>query len=381
MSTPSIPYNRPPVDGQEIAYLREVLVNRHFSGDGPFTKRCHQWLEENLKTPRALLTHSCTAAMEMSTLLADLKPGDEVLMPSFTFASTANAVALRGATPVFVDIRPETMNLDESLLEAAVTDRTKAIFVVHYAGVACEMDSVMALAKRKNLFVLEDAAQALLATYKGRMLGTIGSLGSVSFHETKNIVSGEGGALLINDERFIDRAEIIREKGTNRKQFLRGQVDKYTWVDIGSSYLPSEFIAAVLLAQLEKARETTNERIKIWNRYFEAFAGLEARGRVKRPRVPQHCGHNAHIFFLLAESLAVRTELISKLKSLGIGAPFHYVPLHSTPAGRKYGRVHGSLARTELAADQLFRLPLWIGMSEAQVDQVVSVIHKFYGMG
>jgi dTDP-4-amino-4,6-dideoxygalactose transaminase len=378
MSKPSIPYNRPPVEGKELTYLQEVISGRHFSGDGPFTKRCTSWLEENLKAKKALITHSCTAAMEMSAILCDLRAGDEVIMPSFTFSSTANAVVLRGAVPVFLDLRTDTMNLDEKIVEAAITPRTRAIFAVHYAGVACEMDTLLEIAQRRQLLLLEDAAQGMLSTYKGRPLGTIGHLGSLSFHETKNVVSGEGGALLINDARYDDRAEIIREKGTNRRQFLRGQVDKYTWVDLGSSYLPSEFITAVLFAQLEKARAITDERLGIWGRYHAAFADLETKGYVRRPTIPTECGHNGHIYYLLAGNLTERTDLIAHLKAQGIGAPFHYVPLHSTPAGRKYGRTHGPMARTDSHADRLLRLPLWVGLSESDQAIVIEQVHAFY---
>lgn len=373
-----VPYNRPPVQGRELQYLQEVLANRQFSGDGPFTKRCHQWLEESLRTGKALLTHSCTAAMEMAAILIDLKPGDEVIMSSFTFSSTANAVALRGAIPVFVEIREDTLNLDESRVEEAITPRTKAIFAVHYAGVACEMDKLKAIADRHQICLLEDAAQGLMATYKGQSLGTIGSLGALSFHETKNIVSGEGGALLINDDHFNERAEIIREKGTNRKQFLRGQVDKYTWVDIGSSYLPGELVAAFLLAQFEKAKEITNERLSIWNRYNAAFAELEKQAHVRRPFVPAECSHNGHIFYLLTQDIQERTSLIAHLNSKGVGAPFHYVPLHSTPAGKKFGRPCGPLSTTIRQADRLMRLPLWVGMSEGDQIKVVDEIFAFY---
>jgi len=302
-------------------------------------------------------------------------------MPSFTFVSTANAVVLRGAIPVFVDIREDTLNIDETLIEAAITPKTKAIFVVHYAGVSCEMDTIQSIADQHGLLLLEDAAQGLLASYKGRPLGTIGHLGALSFHETKNVISGEGGALLIGDERFKARAEIIREKGTNRSQFFRGQVDKYTWVDLGSSYLPSELIAAVLLAQLESAREITNERLELWNRYHEAFAILEEReSRVRRPVVPTECTHNGHIYYLLTSSLEERTALLEHLKSRGIGAVFHYVPLHSSPAGRKHARTHGSLARTETLSDRLVRLPLWAGLNHPpdRQEKVIASVHEFF---
>jgi len=372
----SIPFNRPGLKGRELEYISQALESRHLSGDGPFTKKCHAWLERELHTPSALLTHSCTAALEMSMLLDDLNPGDEVIMPSFTFVSTANAVALRGAVPVFVDIRHDTLNLDEKLIEEAITPRTRAIMVVHYAGVACEMDTILAIARKHNLMVCEDAAQGLLAYYKGRALGTIGDLGCISFHETKNVVSGEGGALLINNERFKLRAEIIREKGTNRSQFFRGQVDKYTWVDIGSSYLPSEVLAALLLAQLEVSREITTERLATWNRYHAGFASLE--GRVSRPHIPSDCQHNGHLYYLLASSLEERTSLLAFLKSRGIGSVFHYVPLHTAPAGLKYGRTHGSLGFTDSCSERLLRLPLWSGLSPADVDRVIETVHEFY---
>lgn len=375
---PSIPFNRPPAEGNEFKYLQTVLEARNFKGDGPFTARCHQWLEENLKAKKALLTHSCTAAMEMSAILADLGPGDEVIMPSFTFSSTANAIALRGATPVFVDLRPDTMNIDETVIEAAITAKTKAIFAVHYAGVSCEMDSIMAIAEKHGLLVFEDAAQGLMSSYKGRALGTIGALGSISFHDTKNIVAGEGGALLINDPKFSDRAEIIREKGTNRRQFLRGQVDKYTWVDIGSSFLPSEFNAAVLMAQFERAKEITAARLQVWNKYSEAFGSLEQKGLVRRPIVPSNCQHNGHIFYLIARNLDERSRLIEHLNKAGVGAVFHYIPLHTAPAGRKFGRPSGSLERTVEFSERLVRLPLWADLQAEQVDYIIETVHTFY---
>ncbi len=372
----SIPFNRPGLKGRELEYISQALEGRHLSGDGPFTKKCHAWLERELQTPAALLTHSCTAALEMSMLLDDLKPGDEVIMPSFTFVSTANAVALRGAVPVFVDIRRDTLNIDEKLIEAAITPRTRAIMVVHYAGVACEMDTILAIARARGLMVCEDAAQGMLAYYKGRALGTIGDLGCLSFHETKNVVSGEGGALLINNERFKLRAEIIREKGTNRSQFFRGQVDKYTWVEIGSSYLPSEVLAALLMAQLEVAHEITTERLSIWNRYHAGFASIE--GRASRPHIPAECQHNGHLYYLLASSLEERTALLSFLKSRGIGSVFHYVPLHSAPAGLKFARTHGSMGFTDSCSERLLRLPLWSGLPTADVDRVIETVHEFY---
>jgi dTDP-4-amino-4,6-dideoxygalactose transaminase len=311
----------------------------------------------------------------MAAILADLKPGDEVILPSFTFVSTANAVALRGAVPVFVDIRPDTLNLDEAKVEEAITAKTRAIVVVHYAGVACAMDEFEAITSRREILLIEDAAQGLLSTYKGRPLGAIGALGTISFHETKNVISGEGGALLVNDPRFIPRAEIIREKGTNRSSFFRGQVDKYTWVDIGSSYLPSEIIAAFLYAQLEESHALTEDRRRVWNRYHSAFAELERDGKVRRPIVPPECGHNAHLYYLLLPDLAARTRFITRLKERGIMALFHYVPLHDSPAGRRFGRAHGTLAVTSDASDRLVRLPLWPGLDDRTADVVVECVH------
>jgi dTDP-4-amino-4,6-dideoxygalactose transaminase len=374
----SIPFNRPGLKGRELKYISEALESRHLAGDGPFTKKCHAWLEQTLETPSALLTHSCTAALEMSMLLSDLKPGDEVIMPSFTFVSTSNAVALRGATCVFIDIRPDTLNIDEKLIEAAITPRTRAIMVVHYAGVAAEMDTILQIARKHDLLVCEDAAQGLLATYKNRALGTIGDLGCLSFHETKNVVSGEGGALLINNQKYKLRSEIIREKGTNRSQFFRGQVDKYTWVDIGSSYLPSEVLAALLFAQFEAALEITNDRLAVWNHYHAEFNALEKAGHVTRPTIPPECKHNGHIYYLLAATLDERTRMLAFLKSKGIASVFHYVPLHTSPAGRKYGRTHGSLALTENLSDRLFRLPLFADLKSEQVSQVIEAVKEFY---
>jgi dTDP-4-amino-4,6-dideoxygalactose transaminase len=368
-----IPFNRPTVLGKELANIEEALTTAHLSGDGPFTRRCHQWLESTLGSKKALLTHSCTAALEMAAMLADLGPGDEVVMPAFTFVSTANAVVLRGATPVFVDIRADTLNLDETLVEQAITPRTRAILPVHYAGVACEMDVLMDIAARHQLLVIEDAAQGLLSTYRGRPLGTIGELGALSFHETKNVIAGEGGALLVQDERLIGRAEIIREKGTNRSSFFRGQVDKYTWVDIGSSYLPSEIIAAFLHAQLEAARELTDKRRRAWTRYHDAFADLEDAGVVRRPIVPPECGHNAHLYYLLLRTLEARTATLARMKERGVAALFHYVPLDSSPAGRKFARTSGDLAITHDLSDRLVRLPLWPNLSDAEVDAVIDV--------
>jgi dTDP-4-amino-4,6-dideoxygalactose transaminase len=377
-----IPFNKPYMTGKELWYIAQAHANGHLAGDGSFTKKCSAWLESTTGAPKALLTHSCTAALEMAALLADVKPGDEVIMPSYTFVSTANAFVLRGARPVFVDIRPDTLNLDETLIEAAVTERTRAVVPVHYAGVACEMDAINAIAARHDLMVIEDAAQGVMSKYKGRPLGAIGHLGTLSFHETKNVISGEGGALLINDGAFSSRAEIIREKGTNRSQFFRGQVDKYTWVDIGSSYLPSELIAAFLWAQMEEAESLTRRRLSAWNRYHELLQPLEAEGLLRRPIIPTHCEHNAHMYYILLNSLERRTEVIRQFREAGIIAVFHYVPLHSAPAGLRHGRVSGSLAHTDDLADRLLRLPLWIGV-EADVpvivDRLASVLQKSAG--
>lgn len=360
-----IPFNKPYMTGKELSYIAEAHFNGMLAGDGPFTKKCHQWLEGRTGSSKALLTHSCTAALEMAALLADIRSGDEVIMPSYTFVSTANAFVLRGGVPVFVDIRPDTLNIDETLIEAAITSKTKAIVPVHYAGVGCEMDAIMDIAHRHNLLVIEDAAQGVMAEYKGRVLGSIGHLGAYSFHETKNIISGEGGALLLNDERFTERAEIIREKGTNRSQFFRGQVDKYTWVDIGSSYLPGEVIAAFLWAQLEEATAITKRRLDIWAQYHEALKPLEVEGVLRRPFIPGHCQHNAHMYYVLLDSLATRTRAINKLKQKEIYSVFHYVPLHAAPAGKRYARTHGSLSHTESISDRLLRLPLWVGLQDA----------------
>jgi len=376
MSQNRIPFNRPYMTGRELAYIAQAHANGHLSGDGPFTKRCNAWLEQTTGAMRALLTHSCTAALEMAALLLDLEPGDEVIMPSFTFVSTANAFVLRGAVPVFVDIRADTLNIDESLIEAAITPRTRAICVVHYAGVGCEMDAIEAIAVRHGLTIVEDAAQGILATYRGRPLGAIGALGALSFHETKNLISGEGGALLVNDARFAERAEIIREKGTNRSQFFRGQVDKYTWVDVGSSYLPSEILAAFLAAQIEEADTINARRLALWNRYHEAFAPLEAAGRLRRPIVPAHCTHNAHMYYLLLDDLDARTQFIASLKANDIHPVFHYVPLHSAPAGRKYGRASGDLAITDRTGERLVRLPLWL--PDLDQARVIGTVETFF---
>ena len=362
----NIPFNKPHMTGKELWYIAQAHQGGQLSGDGPFTKQCNAWLEKRTAAKKALLTHSCTAALEMTAMLADVGPGDEVIMPSFTFVSTANAFALRGGVPVFVDIRPDTLNLDEGRIEAAITPRTKAIVVVHYAGVGCEMDTIMEIAKRRNLLVIEDAAQGLMARYKGRALGNFGQMSTLSFHETKNVVAGEGGALLINDLEFAERAEVIREKGTNRSQFFRGQVDKYTWVGLGSSYLPGEIIAAFLWAQLEDATHITTRRMVLWENYHEAFEDLETKGKVRRPVVPKDCEHNAHMYYLLMPSLDVRTKFIAALHEKGINAVFHYVSLHSSPAGQKYGRTAGTMLHTDELSERLVRLPLWTDLGKQQ---------------
>jgi dTDP-4-amino-4,6-dideoxygalactose transaminase len=369
-----IPFNRPHMVGKELWYIAQAHQAGQLAGDGPFTKKCHAWLEKRTSAKKALLTHSCTAALEMTAMLAGVGPGDEVIMPSFTFVSTANAFVLRGATPVFVDIRPDTLNIDEGRIEDAITPRTKAIVVVHYAGVGCEMDAILEVADRHNLLVIEDAAQGLMARYKGRALGSFGQMATLSFHETKNIVSGEGGALLINDLEFGDRAEIVREKGTNRSQFFRGQVDKYTWVEVGSSYLPGEIIAAFLWAQLEEATPITTQRLLLWERYHEAFAELEATDRLRRPIVPPHCEHNAHMYYLLLPSLDARTKFIDSLRSSGVQGVFHYVPLHSAPAGKMYGRAFGSMKHTDSISDRLVRLPMWPDLGLQQQTVIAAVL-------
>ncbi len=369
-----VPFNRPYMTGKELGYIAQAHGNHMLAGDGPFTAACSRWLEERTGARKALLTHSCTAALDMAAILADLQPGDEVIMPSFTFVSTANAFVMRGAVPVFVDIRPDTLNVDETLIEAAITPRTRAVVPVHYAGVGCEMDAIVQIAARRNLLVIEDAAQGLMTAHRGRSLGAIGHLGAVSFHETKNVISGEGGALLVNDERFVRRAEIIREKGTNRSSFFRGEVDKYTWVDIGSSYLPGEIIAAFLWAQLEEAESITARRVELWNRYHARLEPCERAGRIRRPIVPAGCRHNAHMYYILLPSLALRTRLIERLKANGISAVFHYVPLHSSPAGRRFGRAAGPMSHTEDLSDRLLRLPLWLGMDADVPDRIARVI-------
>lgn len=364
-----IPFNVPNMVGREKDYLLEVLSQGHLSGDGPFTAKCHAWLSEHIGG-RGLLTHSCTGALEMACLLADLQPGDEVILPSYTFVSTANAVALRGAVPVFVDIREDTLNINEALIEDAITQKTKAIIAVHYAGVVAEMDTINAIAKRNGLFVIEDAAQALFSTYRDRQAGTLSDAAAFSFHETKNILSGEGGALVLQDKTLGLRAEILREKGTNRSQFFRGAIDKYTWVDLGSSYLPGELIAAFLYAQLEHADEIISYRRAVCETYRSGFEALAAEGRVRLPIAPDHCVPNGHMFYLLLRDQEDRAAFIGNMKKAGIMTPFHYVPLHSSPAGRKLGRVHGSMMHTDGLSDRLVRLPVYYGVKDRQ-DQII----------
>lgn len=373
MTNEKIPFNKPYMTGKELYYIAEAKFGNILAGDGPFTKRSHQWLEQRTGCAKALLTHSCTAALEMAALLLDIQPGDEIIMPSYTFVSTANAFVLRGAVPVFVDIREDTLNLDERLVEAAITSRTRAIVPVHYAGVACEMDSIMEIAHRYNLKVVEDAAQGVMSTYKGRLLGSIGDFGAYSFHETKNVISGEGGALLVNDLELALQAEIIREKGTDRSRFFRGEVDKYTWQEVGSSFLPGELIAAFLWAQLQEAEAITTQRIAIWEYYHEAFEPLESKGFIRRPIVPSDCQHNAHMYYVLLRSDIDRQAVLSELKRNGINAVFHYVPLHSSPAGLRYGRVSGSMQVTNTLSASLIRLPLWVGLTNSQLDRVVDI--------
>jgi dTDP-4-amino-4,6-dideoxygalactose transaminase len=356
-----IPFNRPHLTGREFEYIQAAVEAGQLAGNGQFTQRCHAWLESTLGARRVLLTHSATAALEMAALLLDLRPGDEVIMPSFTFVSTANAFVLRGATPVFVDVRRDTLNIDERLIEAAVTPRTRAIVAVHYAGVSCDMDAIVAVATRHGLVVIEDAAQALLSSYKGRALGSVGHLAALSFHETKNVISGEGGALVINDERYVERAEIVWQKGTNRSAFARGTVDKYTWVDVGSSFLPGELVAAFLMAQLERAYDITAQRLASWGRYLDACAPLRTLG-VELPSIPAECAHNGHLFRVLLPPQVSRTDALHELNLRGVNAVFHYVPLHSSPAGLRLGRTSSAMDVTDHVSARLVRLPLWMGM-------------------
>ncbi|MCA1929450.1 dTDP-4-amino-4,6-dideoxygalactose transaminase [Rheinheimera sp.] len=374
-----IPFNWPYMTGKELYNIAQCHFNGRLAGDGPFTALCHQWLQQYSGAERALLTNSCTAALEMSALLLDIQPGDEVIMPSYTFVSTANAFVLRGAVPVFVDIRPDTLNIDEQLIAPAITSKTKAIVPVHYAGVSCEMDTILQLAKKYELAVVEDAAQGVMSSYKGRTLGSMGDLGAFSFHETKNVISGEGGALLVNNVRYATAAEIIREKGTNRSQYFRGEIDKYTWQEHGSSFLPGELIAAFLWAQLEEAKQITSRRLSSWNYYHAHFADAERMGLLSRPVIPSDCVHNAHMYYVVLNPALDRQPVLDGLKALGIGAVFHYVPLHSAPAGVKFGRVEGNMSNTDLLSAQLIRLPLWVGISETQQDFVAESLMKLLG--
>jgi dTDP-4-amino-4,6-dideoxygalactose transaminase len=374
MKPTATPFNKPYMTGRELRYIAESHAMGQLAGDGPFTRRCHQWIEQQSGTQKALLTHSCTAALEMAALLLDIAPGDEIIMPSYTFVSTANAFVLRGGVPVFVDIRPDTLNLDETKIEAAITKKTRAIVPVHYAGVACEMDAILTIAAEHKLAVVEDAAQGVMASYKGRALGSFGALGCYSFHETKNVISGEGGALLVNDPALVARAEIIREKGTDRSRFLRGQVDKYTWQEVGSSFLPGELIAAFLWAQLEDAASITAARLAVWEHYHALLAPLEAQGKLRRPIIPAACAHNAHMYYVLLPSAQERLAVLQHLRDAGIDALFHYVPLHSSPAGLKYGRAHGDLTLTDDLAARVVRLPLWIGLSQDEQAAIVRLL-------
>ena len=373
-----INFNVPPFTGKETEYIMEAVKAQKICGDGQFTKKCNTWLENKTGTTKALLTTSCTHATELAALLVNVKAGDEVIMPSYTFVSTADAFVLRGAVPVFVDIRPDTMNIDEKKIEAAITDKTVGIVPVHYAGVACEMDTIMDIAKRHNLWVIEDAAQGIMSTYKGKALGTFGEFGCFSFHETKNYSMGEGGAILIRDEKYIEDAEILREKGTNRSKFYRGQIDKYTWVNQGSSYLPSDMNAAYLWAQLEMAEEINDWRLRVWNRYYELLTPLARTGKIELPTVPKDCVHNAHMFYIKAAEIEERTELEKFLKANGIWAVFHYIPLHSAPAGLKFGRFHGEDEYTTKESERLLRLPLYYGLKDEEVDYICGKVMGFY---
>lgn len=373
-----IPFNRPHITGNEVRYIEQAVQNLHLSGNGPFTKKCESWLQSEIGCNRALLVHSGTAALELAAILLDIKPGDEIIMPSFTFVSTANAFILRGAVPVFVDIRPDVLNVDETLIEAAITERTKAIVPVHYAGVSCDMDAICNIAKKHGIAVVEDAAHGLLSKYKGRPIGSMGTLSAVSFHETKNIIAGEGGALLINDPSYQARAEIIVEKGTNRSQFFLGLADKYTWHDVGSSFYPSEIEAAFLWAQAEGAHAITQHRLSAWQNYHQLLEPLESAGYLRRPIIPTDCAHNAHLYYILLNDASTRTDLMKHLTQLGISAVFHYVPLHSSPAGQKFARCVGDLSHTDKLSSVLLRLPLWVGISDEECNYVVSSIRNFF---
>lgn len=371
-----IPFNKPHLSGKELYNIAQSAFSGRLAGDGGYTELCHQWLEQNTTCKKALLTHSCTAALEMAALLLDIQPGDEIIMPSYTFVSTANAFVLRGGIPVFVDIRADTLNLDEKLIEDAITSKTKAIVPVHYAGVSCEMDLISDIAKKYDLAVVEDAAQGIMSTYKGRPLGSLGDFGALSFHETKNVIAGEGGAILINSSDYIERAEVIREKGTDRSRFFRGEIDKYTWQDIGSSFLPGELIASFLWAQLEDCLDITQSRLNAWNYYHDSLKSLEDSESVRRPIVPDFCTHNAHMYYLVLNSLEQRTEWLHFLKSFGVNAVFHYVPLHLSPAGQRYGRVHGQLNITESLSQRIIRLPIWYGMPKEDQDYIMNLLYE-----
>ena len=379
MSNDRIDFNKPYMTGKELYYIADAHFGGRLAGDGPYTKRCHAWLEERLSTPKALLTHSCTAALEMSALLLDIRPGDEIIMPSYTFVSTANAYVLRGGVPVFVDIREDTLNIDERLIEDAITPRTKAIAPVHYAGVACEMDVIMDIAARHTVAVVEDAAQGLTSTYKGRRLGSIGDMAALSFHETKNIISGEGGALLVNNPVYAQQAEIIREKGTDRSRFFRGEVDKYTWQSAGSSFLPGELIAAFLWAQLEEANSINARRRAAWDRYHVLLEPFERKGLLRRPIIPGFCEHNAHMYYILLAPDIARQRVLEHLKREGVHAVFHYVPLHSAPGGERFGRAHGPMNNTDDLSSRLIRLPLWVNLAPEQQDRVVDALRGAIG--
>lgn len=373
-----INFNVPPYTGKEFDYIKEAVENQKICGDGPFTKKCNEWVEKKTGTAKALLTTSCTHANELAALLAGVKEGDEVILPSYTFVSTADAFVMRGATPVFVDIRPDTMNIDEKLIEDAITPRTKVIAPVHYAGVSCEMDTIMEIARKHNLFVIEDAAQGVMSTYKGKALGSIGDFGCYSFHETKNYSMGEGGALLIRDPKYVEEAEIIREKGTNRSQYFRGQIDKYTWVNLGSSYLPSDLNAAYLYAQLELADEINSKRLRIWNTYDEILRPLAKEGIIDCPTVPDGCVHNAHMYYIKAKDIEERTEFIDFMKANGIMPVFHYIPLHSAPAGKKFGRFHGEDKYTTKESERLVRLPMYYTLSTDEAEMIALKVKEFY---
>ncbi len=373
-----INFNVPPFVGTELEYVKKAVDNKKICGDGEFTKLCNKWIEDKTGTAKALLTTSCTHALEMAAILCDIKEGDEVIMPSYTFVSTADAFVSRGAKIVFVDIRPDTLNINEQLIEAAITDKTKVIVPVHYAGVACEMDTILEIAKKHNLKVVEDAAQGVTSTYKGRQLGAIGDYGCYSFHETKNFSMGEGGALLIKNAADAEQAEIIREKGTNRSKFFRGQIDKYTWVDFGSSYLPSDMNAAYLWAQLEKVDDICSNRIASWNRYYEGLKCLANSGCIELPTIPEHCEHNAHMFYIKTKNIEERSKLIQHLKENGIMSVFHYIPLHSAPAGKKFGRFHGEDIYTTSESERLLRLPMYYGLENDAIDKTISLIKDFY---